>query len=119
MITKIIKGYSNWEIVAFIIISKLIVGNNRYFRRSEIMTTDNIKVAEMLTAALGHKRKPRHPEETLQRTLQNMRDKGFIKFLDRGEYELTDDGFNSMRKIAEKYPYDQLMKAVKELFANR
>ena len=114
MITKIIPGYSNWEIIVFIIISKLIVGNNLYFRRSEIMTSDNIKLAEMLSTALGHKIKPRHPEETMQRTLQNMRDKAFIKFLGRGEYQLTNDGFNSMRIIAEKYPYDQLMKAARE-----
>jgi Dam-replacing HTH domain len=114
MITKIIPGYSNWEIIVFIIISKLIVGNNRYFRRSEIMTTDNIKLAEMISAALGHKIKPRHPEETLQRNLQNMRDKGFIKFLGSGEYKLTNEGFNSMKIIAEKFPYNQLMKAAKE-----
>ena len=81
MITKIIKGYSNWEIVAFIIIAKLIVGNNRYFSRPEIMTMENLKLAEIITASLGHKKKPQHSEKSFQRTLQNMRDKGFIEFL--------------------------------------
>jgi len=114
MITKIIPGYSNWEIIVFIIISKLIVGNNFYFMRSEIMTAENIKLAETISAALGHKIKPQHPEETIQRNLQNMRDKGFIKFLGNGKYKLTNEGFNSMRIIAENYPYDQLMKAAKE-----
>lgn len=114
MITKIIPGYSNWELIAFIIISKLIVGNNPYFRRSEIMTIENLKLAEILTAALGHKKKPRHPEETLQHTLQKMRDKGFMEFLGSGEYKLTDDGFKTTRIIGEKYSYNQLMKAVKE-----
>jgi len=114
MITKIIPGYSNWELIAFIIINKLIVGNNRYFRRSEIMTMDNLRLAEILTAALGHKKKPKHPEETLQRTLQNLRNKGFIDFLGNGEYKLTDTGFETAKIIGQKYPYNQLMEAVKK-----
>ena len=114
MINKIIRGYSNWEIVAFIIIDKLIVGNNRHFRRSEIMTMDNLRLAEILTAALGHKRKPKHPEETLQKTLQNLRDKGFIDFLGNGEYKLTDTGFETAKMMGQKYPYNQLMKEVKK-----
>ena len=119
MIFKIMAGYRNWEVIVFIIIGKLIIGNNRHFRRSEIITTDNIKLAEMISAAAGHKIKPRHPEETIQNTLNNLRVKGLIKFLGSGEYQLTDDGFYSMKIIAEKYPYDQLMKTVKELFASR
>ena len=114
MINKIIPGYSNWEIVTFIIIDKLIVGNNRYFSRSEIMTMDNIKLAEILTAALGHKIKPKHPEETIQRTLQNLRDKGFIDFLGNGEYKLTDTGFETTKIMGQKYPYNQLMNETKK-----
>lgn len=115
MINKIFRGHSNWEIVTFIIIDKLIVGNNRYFSRSEIMTMDNIKLAEILTAALGHKIKPKHPEETLQRTLQNLRDKGFIDFLGGGEYKLTDKGFEKAKMMGQKYPYNQLMEEWRKL----
>ena len=114
MIIKIIPGYSNWELIAYIIINKLIVSNNRCFMRSEIMTMDNLKLAEMLTAALGHKIKPKHSEETMQRTLQNLRDKGCINFLGAGEYKLTDTGFEAVKIVGEKYPYDQLMKLVKQ-----
>ena len=110
---KLISGYSNWEIIAFIIINKLLVGSNRFFTRSELMSTDNLKLAEILTAALGHKERPEHPEETLQRTLQNLRDKGYIKFLGRGEYNLSDTGFESAKVIGERYPYDALMKAIR------
>jgi hypothetical protein len=73
-----VTGIPNWEMMAFVIINKLLVGNNRRISRSEIMTIENLSLAEFITGALGHKKKPKNVEETLQRTLQNMRDKGFI-----------------------------------------
>jgi hypothetical protein len=109
---KIIPGYSNWEIVLLIIINKVTIGKNRRFNRSDIITSDNIKFAETLTSALGHKEKPEHPEETIQRTMQNLRDKGYVYFLGGGEYRLTDDGIEATEAMGQRYSYDSIMKGI-------
>ncbi len=56
-------------------------------------------------AFFGHKKMPKHPEETLQRTMQNMRDKNWIKFLGKGEYELTDEGYKLLLFLKPKIQY--------------
>lgn len=106
-------GIPNWEMIAFIIIHKLLVGKNRHVSRSEIMTSENLFLAEFVTSALGHKKKPKCAQETLQRTLQNMRDKGFIDFLGNGEYKITDMGYIKVEEYGNKYPYDKLMSVYK------
>lgn len=103
---KIIQGVSTWEIIAFIILDHLATAKNHVVSRSEIMTIQNLTLAEKVTKALGHKSNPKHPDKTLQRTLQNMRDKGYIDFLDWGEYQLTEKGAEIARIIGEQYSYD-------------
>ena len=98
----------NWETIACILIKKILVVKNPHFSRSELMTTEHLDFAVTLSSALGHKSKPQHPEETLQRTIQNMRDKGFIKFHGDGEYELTELGYYKMEKSAGRFPCSEL-----------
>jgi len=99
----IIVGKSNWETIAFLLINDILSGHERVFRRSEVMSPDLLDVAIKRAISLGHKRNPKHPEETLQKTLQNLRDKGFVDFLGRGDYKLTADGYNKMSKVVTEY----------------
>lgn len=110
MSKKIINltGRSNWETIAFLIINKITDGNQSVFYRKSLMS--NIDLAIDFSHILGHKRKPEHPEETLQKTIQNLRDKGFIEFLGNGKYRLSGDGYNKM--IEE-------VNSVKDLFSDR
>ena len=62
----------------------------------------NVEEIYQILANRGHKIRPKHPEETLQRTLQNMRDKNWIDFVDRGEYELTDEGYKVLLTVKGK-----------------
>jgi hypothetical protein len=104
--------WGNWVTIACILIKKILVGNNPHFSRSELMTTENLDFAVTLSSALGHKEKPQHPDKILQRTIQNMRDEGFIKFHGNGEYELTKAGLEIMKEIADRFPYKELKKAM-------
>ena len=110
---KLIPGISNWQLIVFIIIKKLMVGNNRRISRSELFSSDNIDFAVTLTELLGHKEKPKHPSETLQRTLQNLRDEGYIDFLGSGEYKLTDSGVETAENIGKVIRYDAINKVIK------
>jgi hypothetical protein len=92
------KG-SNWETVAFLIIRK--ISKNSYFSRTQLMTPDNLSAAINILREVGHKERPDHPEETLQKTIQNLRDKGYIEFLGRGEYKLTERGSRKMIEVFE------------------
>jgi DNA-binding PadR family transcriptional regulator len=97
----IIHGFrSNWEVVAFYLIEPLVSERNRRFSRSAIMK-DATELYPLLRI-LGHKKDPSSPEQTLQKTLQNMRDKKWIYFLGggyTGEYELTDEGYKTLLSI--------------------
>jgi hypothetical protein len=107
-------GVPNWELCAWVIINKLLVGKNRRFSRSEFMTLENLSLMEFVTSkALQHKRNPQHVMETLQRTIQNMRDKGHIDFLGQGEYRLTDAGVKKAEEMRSKYSYDKWMSVFK------
>lgn len=92
-----------WETMAFLCINKLIGEDNREFYRSQLMSADMLNFAVKLTGALGHKENPQKPEETLQRTIQNMRDKKYITFLERGKYRLTMEGYNEMLKTVKEF----------------
>jgi len=56
----------------------------------------NIDIALNWLDAFGHKKLPKTPEETLQRTIQDLRDRGYILFLGNGEYKLTKKGLNTL-----------------------
>lgn len=114
MIEQINPVGGNWETIAFILIREILVCNNPYFSRSELMTTEHLNFSVFWSSAMGHKDKPQHPENTLQRTIQNMRDKGFIIFHGNGEYELTQLGYEIMEKRAKRLPYKVLKDAMDE-----
>jgi hypothetical protein len=92
---------SNWEFMAFYLIEQYVDKVNRGFKRTQIINDRNLgEVLSMLGDILGHKRKPEHPSETMQRTLQNMRNKGWIDFLtNQGDYRLTDAGYDILMKM--------------------
>ena len=48
---------------------------------------------------MGHKKDPGSLENTLQRTIQNLRDKGYIDFLGSGEYHLTVKGLEAIHTL--------------------
>ncbi|MCR4291251.1 MAG: hypothetical protein NUV76_00070 [Candidatus Kuenenia sp.] len=110
MFKKIINltGRSNWETIAFLIINKITNGNQNVFYRKSLMS--NIDLAINFSHILGHKKNPEHPEETLQKTIQDLRDKGFIEFLGNGKYILSKDGYNKMTED---------VNSVKDLFGDR
>lgn len=99
----IVVRRSNWETIAFLLINDILSGHERVFKRSEVMSPDLLDVAIKRAISLGHKRNPMHPEETLQKTLQNLRDKGFVDFLGRGDYKLTVSGYNKMSEVVTEY----------------
>lgn len=91
---------SNWEIVAFYLIEPFISEKRRRFSRQQILRglDDIIPILTLF----GHKKNPNHPEETLQRTLQNMRDKKWLIMPDggyTGQYEITDAGYKILQSI--------------------
>ena len=93
-------GCSNWEFAAFYLIEPFVDATNRKLFRTQMFKDQVIdEMLELLINVLKHKKNPQHPRETLQRTLQNMRDKGWVQFLDnRGNYELTDKGWEILSK---------------------
>ena len=85
-------GLPNWELIVFALIFRVTRGKGPRFYRTELFSTKNIDIAVDWSRKLGHKKDPQHPEETMQRTLQNMRDKKYILFHGQGSYELTTIG---------------------------
>jgi len=95
-----IDGPSNWQLVAFGLIAKVVKGRSKtsHFYRTELFTQTNLDHAIDWLQKIGHRKNPKNPEETLQRTIQNMRDVGYIDFLGRGEYRLTEKGNGMIEK---------------------
>ena len=88
-----ITGRSNWENIAFYFIEKYVTSDSNIVYRQDIFSDSDLYFfSEQFAPLFLHKKKPRHPEETLQRTLQNLRDKGYLDFLGQGEYRLTEEG---------------------------
>lgn len=104
---------SNWEFVVWNLIDSCVTEKHRDFTRSEITGKDYEDIYSLLTV-LGHKKRPRHPEETIQKTLQNMRDKNWIEFLGRGDYKVTDDGYKVL--LAQKENIDKIKNFTPEQF---
>jgi len=93
---------SNWEIVAFYLIEPFISEKRRHFSRQQILR--GLENVIPMLQLLGHKKNPNHPEETLQKTLQNMRDKKWLIILGgsyTGQYELTDEGYKILQSVKE------------------
>lgn len=93
---------SNWEIVAFYLIEPFVSDTRRRFSRQQMLRglDDIIPLLHLF----GHKKSPNHPEETLQKTLQNMRDKKWLKMLGggyTGQYELSDEGYIKLQSVKE------------------
>lgn len=86
---------SNWEFVVWYLIDPCISEKDRSFTRAEIMRKNYDDIYGLLIL-LGHKKRPQHAEETIQRTLQNMRDKNWISFLGQGDYKLTNEGYSEL-----------------------
>ena len=100
-----LTGTSNWETIAFLSIRHILGANRPYFSATTLMK--DIDADVKVLAGLRHKERPQQPEATLRRTLQNLRDKGYIEFLGRGEYKLTENGLKRMEE-----EYEKTMKAL-------
>jgi hypothetical protein len=99
MVLKLAGVKSNWELVVFYLISPFVSETKRRFSRNRILGS-NYDEIYIILAFLGHKKKPTSIEQTIQKTLQNMRDKGWIEFLRAysGEYELTNLGYEELKR---------------------
>ncbi|KAF0154039.1 MAG: hypothetical protein FD159_2703 [Syntrophaceae bacterium] len=92
---------SNWEFVIWYLISAIISPTKDHrFSRQKLLRKNYDDVYDILILQ-GHKKRPQHTEETIQKTLQNMRDKNWIIFLGSGEYKLTSEGVNEFLKHKE------------------
>lgn len=121
---------SNWEVAVFLIVAEITSCSNAMFYRSQIMTDRNQERANGWLAGLGHKKNQKSVEFTMQRTMQNLRDKGFIDFKGGGVYSLTDAGVeecgrvleetlskgNSIGEGLEKHKEDALMPIINRIF---
>jgi len=86
---------SNWEFVTWFLIDPCITEKDRSFTRTQILRKNYDEIYNILILS-GHKKRPQHPEETIQKTLQNMRDKNWIVFLGQGDYRLTNEGYSEL-----------------------
>lgn len=92
---KLFGVKSNWEFVVWYLVDSCVSDKNRDFTRSEIFRKNYDEIYQLLKI-VGHKKHPKHIEETIQKTLQNMRDKNWIVFLGQGYYKLTDEGYKEL-----------------------
>lgn len=92
---KLFGVKSNWEFVVWYLVEPCVTENHLDFTRSEILRKNYDDVYQLLKV-FGHKKSPQHIEQTIQKTLQNMRDKGWILFLGQGDYKLTDKGYKEL-----------------------
>ncbi len=99
MVLKLAGVKSNWELVVFYLISPFVSETKHRFSRSKILGR-NYDEIYIILSFLGHKKKPTSVEQTIQKTLQNMRDKGWIEFLRAysGDYELTSLGYEELKR---------------------
>jgi DNA-binding PadR family transcriptional regulator len=93
--TKLFGVRSDWELVVWYLIGPCVTEKHRSFTRTQILRKNYDDVYELLKL-FGHKKQPQHTEETIQKTLQNMRDKNWIAFLGQGDYQLTDEGYREL-----------------------
>jgi len=97
-----IAGSSNWVTMVFLLIYKQTCeGKVSQFSRTQLLNPSNIKLITDFSILIGHKHSPEHIEETIQRTLQDLRDEGSIIFWGNGEYEITSQGIRIMQEKRE------------------
>lgn len=92
---KLFGVKSNWEFVTWNLIDPHITEKDQSFSRSQIFRSNYDEIYDLLIL-LGHKKRPQFPEQTIQKTLQNMRDKNWITFLGQGDYKLTKGGYSEL-----------------------
>jgi predicted transcriptional regulator len=92
---KLFGRKSNWEFVVWYLVDPYVTEKHREFTRSEILQ-ENYEEIYQLLKVVGHKKRPEHIEQTIQKTLQNMRDKNWILFFGQGDYKLTDEGYKEL-----------------------
>ena len=110
---KLFGVKSNWELVIWYLIDPYVTEKHRDFTRSEIIRRNYEDIYQILIF-LGHKKRPQHPEKTIQKTLQNMRDKNWISFLGQGDYKLTDKGYKEL--LAQKKNIDKIRSITPEQY---
>jgi hypothetical protein len=94
-----IAGSSNWKAMVFLLINKLTCkGYVTHFSRTQLLRSSNIQKITNFSILIGHKHNPEHVEETIQRTLQDLRDEGCLEFKGNGEYEITSHGIRIMQE---------------------
>ncbi len=86
---------SNWEFVSWYLIDPFVSEKDQSFSRTQILRKNYEEIYTLLIIC-GHKNRPEHPEATIQKTLQNMRDKNWIIFHGQGDYSLTTEGYNEL-----------------------
>jgi hypothetical protein len=69
----------SWEAIGFLLIGRIVTSQKPDFSRSQLMSADNLVLAEKVSEKLGHKKEPAHIEETLQNKIQNMMKKGYLE----------------------------------------
>lgn len=104
---------SNWEFVAWYLIDSCVSEKHRDFTRAQVMRKNYEEIYQILLI-LGHKKRPQHTEETLQRTLQNMRDKNWIEFMGQGDYKVTESGYQEL--LSHKQNIDKVRSFTPEQF---
>ncbi len=95
------KGRTSfWQNIAFLLMYDFFKKTGCRFTRKELMCAENIEKAFTWLKLLQYDEiYPKHAESTLQRTIQNLRDKGFIIFHGEGNYELTHKGVEECKKV--------------------
>ena len=63
------------------------------------MSYSGLETARKFLIFYSHKKDPNRLENTLQRTIQNLRDKGYIIFFGDGEYRLTERGKKAIETL--------------------
>ena len=66
------------------------------------MSNINFNTAYKLLEILGHKKKPKHPEESFQNALNTIRKKGYITTIEPGEYKMTKTGYRKLKEPEQK-----------------
>jgi hypothetical protein len=98
---RLSRDLPNWEVLTLALIRFILTphGFRKSFQRTELMRQKNLDFLEMYTAELlKHKYNPQAMEQTLQSTLQTMRDKGYVTFLGAESYQLSPKGLQLLEK---------------------
>ena len=98
-----ISRKSNWETIAFLLIDLVVSSNQRVFYRQKLFNKQIFDNFVRFLGFFGHNANSPTPEKTLDATIQRLRNKEFVEFLEPGEYRLTDKGYEEMLKTKESW----------------